>query len=366
MRLHGNIYARIVNIFIILTVLIILIIVHFSLATATIFLPQSTEKFIFDGPMEITVAEQPTWFEANNSVELVQSKTVQVLAKTTKTDKASAVVKIINTYSKSQSLVKTTRFLSVDNKLFRLSQTVTVPAGGSVQAIIEADQPGESFIIPAGKFTIPGLWAGLQDKIYGQTDAVTSFERPNLQIISQQDFDQAVNDLAKTLPDKALPDLIKKTNNQNLTANDLLVTITKSSAKPAVGTEAGSFTVDLTANVRAVPIDQQFLRQKAEDALKARLPENISVVNFLPDNYDYEITSLDQTKGTMIVQVHLEALVSSSNTAEINLADLQGKTKTEAEQILSTQGYQDVRIELWPFWVTHVPILTDHIQIASS
>ncbi|MCX6784838.1 MAG: hypothetical protein NTV81_02790, partial [Candidatus Komeilibacteria bacterium] len=81
----------------------------------------------------------------------------------------NGVIEIINNSSKNQSLIATTRFITTDNLLFRLDKPVTVLAHQKIKATVTADQNSDNFLLaPASKLTIPGLWSGLQDKIYGQ------------------------------------------------------------------------------------------------------------------------------------------------------------------------------------------------------
>ncbi len=84
--------------------------------------------------------------------------------------KARYAVVVHNQYSRDQSLVRTTRFLYNDS-LYRLVDPLTVRAGGSARAVVEADQEGAEFARSKGeKLTIPGLWAGIQPYIFGIVD----------------------------------------------------------------------------------------------------------------------------------------------------------------------------------------------------
>ena len=83
---------------------------------------------------------------------------------------SSGMVSIINNFSKNQPLVARTRLLSKEGVLFRIAKGVTVPAKGSVQVAVYADKEGPTGDISPSTFTIPGLWTGLQDKIYAKSE----------------------------------------------------------------------------------------------------------------------------------------------------------------------------------------------------
>lgn len=81
--------------------------------------------------------------------------------------KSSGEITIYNSYSsKSQKLVKNTRFESADGKIYRIMKSVVVPGTtvsggkiipGSVDAIVYADEPGAEYNKDAARFSIPGL-----------------------------------------------------------------------------------------------------------------------------------------------------------------------------------------------------------------
>jgi len=81
--------------------------------------------------------------------------------------KASGNIVIYNTYSsKSQKLVKRTRFETPDGKIYRIDKPVIVPGTtvqegeiipGSIEVTVYADIPGENYNIELTDFTIPGF-----------------------------------------------------------------------------------------------------------------------------------------------------------------------------------------------------------------
>lgn len=71
--------------------------------------------------------------------------------------KASGMITVYNTSSETQRLVATTRFETPDGKIYRIDKPITVPANGSVDATIYADQAGENYNGSPTDFTLPGL-----------------------------------------------------------------------------------------------------------------------------------------------------------------------------------------------------------------
>ena len=90
------------------------------------------------------------------------SATVPAESSETVNDPAQGNITIYNAQSVAQALIKNTRFESADGHIFRIHDSVTVPAGsaaapGTVTTIAYADAGGEDYNIPATSFTLPGL-----------------------------------------------------------------------------------------------------------------------------------------------------------------------------------------------------------------
>jgi hypothetical protein len=78
-------------------------------------------------------------------------------------EQATGQIVIYNTSDASQRLITNTRFETSDGLLFRIKDSVVVPAAtdgtaGSVAAEVFADQPGPEYNVPSGtRFSVPGL-----------------------------------------------------------------------------------------------------------------------------------------------------------------------------------------------------------------
>ena len=70
---------------------------------------------------------------------------------------AAGMLILYNKTNAAQTLVKTTRLITASGILFRLSDRVTVPAMGQIEAKVYADQAGAGSEIGPSQFTIPGL-----------------------------------------------------------------------------------------------------------------------------------------------------------------------------------------------------------------
>lgn len=126
----------------------------------------------------------------------VPERAVSVTAVPAETESRDAVAEGVATISNrttaDQPLVATTRLLSDEGVLFRLRDSVEVPAGGSVDAAVYADEPGASGNIGPSHFTIPGLPTSLQDDIDAQSAVSMTGGVVEVGVLSQSDVDAAL------------------------------------------------------------------------------------------------------------------------------------------------------------------------------
>jgi len=363
-------YKLIVNIFIGLTIFMMGAVLHLTLATATITLPQKTDNFVFDAPLTLSKqASDGNLYGEIQSIELTDNATQPVNQKVTASDTAGVSVVIVNTTAKNQSLVKTTRFLSDDGVLFRLQSAVTIPAGGQVTGFLVADKAGEAYIVSAGKFTIPGLFAGLQAKIYGQSKDSSSFKQLSAQALTEGDITDARDNLLEAMKAKAVQKLAESLPAKvKLSTDQVVGHITDQAVDAKIGDQVSSFTITLTATFDAMIFDPEALLTLAKTNLPQQLPENISVVTFSDTSFSYALTSISTTTETAEVKVHLEAQVTTGRVLKdvIDTKVLRGKTIAETEKYFADQGLAGAKVTLSPFWVTRIPTLEDHIIIQNS
>lgn len=96
------------------------------------------------------------------SVEKVASTNVKSEGTENVQQAAQGSIVITNTQAVPQQLIKNTRFESADGRIFRIHDSITVPAAkdatpGSLTVTVYADATGESFNIGATTFKLPGL-----------------------------------------------------------------------------------------------------------------------------------------------------------------------------------------------------------------
>ncbi|MEK7620335.1 MAG: hypothetical protein AAB413_03815, partial [Patescibacteria group bacterium] len=136
-------YRRIALTFIVLVAAALLAVLYLSTVQAVIHVDSTEEPITTE--FVANVYEVPTRATdvrgAVVSGMLGRTQTFEPTGDSSKTveDIARGTVTITNNLTFAQSLVATTRFLSESGVLFRLEDSVSIPAGGSVKAEVYAD-----------------------------------------------------------------------------------------------------------------------------------------------------------------------------------------------------------------------------------
>ena len=92
--------------------------------------------------------------------------------------------------------------------LFRLEDSVSIPAGGSVKAEVYADVAGESGNIQPTRFSIPGLSETRQASVYATSAEAFTGGIYSVAVVSQEELDMAATQLETALLEDAKAMLI--------------------------------------------------------------------------------------------------------------------------------------------------------------
>jgi hypothetical protein len=353
-----------------LAIILVLIILYFALAQATIVItPLYQQQKVGFAIQIVDKNSNPINNLASGrilgEIKETTQETIQELPATsyqTTNTKAGGEITIINNYQKNQPLIATTRFLTNDSKLYRLINGVTVPAGGKITAQVLADKEGEQYEIGPTKLIIPGLWEGLRDKIYGETQGLKRQTSTKF-LVTQKNIDEATANLKKQLISQAKEKLSENlSENQQLSDNDLISEIIKYSVSARPETAAEKFTITMSLGIKAVVFDKNALKENVFANLPDIYKQEGTMVKVDPKSLNYEITLLDENSENLIAQVKGDYNISVS-TLKIDKSALKGRGKTDAEKYLMSLGnIEKVKIRL-PFWTKYLPTLVDNIDL---
>lgn len=360
----------------------ILLSIMFSGATVTVH-PRHQEAFV-NGNFIATQDDVPGQLPFKTvTAEKVASKEVPATKSEQVEERASGKITIYNNFDATpQRLIKNTRFESKDGKIFRINESITVPGKkvgtdgtavpGSVEAVVFADAPGDTYNIPASEFKIPG---------FEGTDRYNGFYATSKEPMTggfkgtrNSIDDTALASIRAELENQVKTDLSAQTNTPEQ------VTEGYYSFKGASFFELESLPIEnvgdnvklqVKGTLHTALFDKaQFAAHLASAAIAGY--DNTDIVLENPDDLKVTITPIDQDlesempwqNKSLRVEIHGTGKFVWQYNEEQLKKDLSGKEKDALNSILS--GYPSIEkaeVAIRPFWKKTFPQEVGKIKI---
>ncbi len=374
-----GLYRRLVIKFVILVALLAAVVFYFSFSKLTISLSLKGENISDTLLLKIADAglakatSSSAFAVLNDPREEINGVVKEISADVAKTYPASGEtylgeaiigqVRLINNSSKNQALVATTRLLSADNKLFRIKNAVNIPAGGEVVADIYADKPAADLAIEPTTFTIPGLWLGLQDKIFAKSDMAFSFSKQVKKYITSADLEAASKDI-----NDALTEAAKKQAEANGASGDWLYlasgpAIVNIDAK--VGDKKDEFTAKANGKIIAVSFSKQEAAKLAAAKFNLIIPDDKELSDFKSENIAYTFDNYDPMSGTATIKASFNGTMILKRDSEvIDPSQLVNLSAGQIGTYLKSQNeVRDYELKFSPSFIKKAPSLVDRIKV---
>ncbi len=296
------------------------------------------------------------------TVEKIASVSVESEGTETVNQPAQGTITIMNKQETPQQLIKNTRFQTPDGLVFRIRDSVTVPASkngtpGALKTNVYADAAGEQYNVGPTSFTIPGLKGGKSFELVtgvSEEGMKGGFSGPRPSI-GQAARDAKTADLRASLE----PDIRKALDEKIPDGYVLLAGASAIAYSPEPDTAATGGKVSLSEKATASAVvfpEAALARSIAYQAVGAYTGQPVELsgeegltlapVGDLPNAGTAEF-AFSLSGSTTIVW--------SVDTAKIAGA-VSGKNRTAAQGILA--GFPEVesaQLILRPFWATSFP-----------
>lgn len=353
--------------FLIVSIILILLIVYFALSQVKIFITPQTTQLQATFNVSLLTNIETTLAGTNilpGSVSTETQTVEEVIAIESGTpvpDNARGEVTIYNNYSRSQPLIRTTRLLTPDGKLYRLDEGVTVPAGGQVTASVYSDQQGVEYNIAPTTFTIPGLWEGLQDQIYAESfEPFTGGERLEKQVTEEMlssAADQVVKQVSQKL--KAAQDPDEQYVQINQVGDALWQT------NVSAGDSVDQFTITAEIPITTIRFKKEDLEAIAINNLVSQMPADQQFISGNLNSMKFELTAIDQNEQSADFTVTIQGKSASRiEASDLDIEVLKGKTRSQLiDHLTSLPAIAEVNVVFIPTWLQKVPPLEDHVYI---
>jgi hypothetical protein len=363
-------YRKIAYFFIFLTLALIAAVLYFALVKVKITIVPNEEKLSNNMIFDVYDSERSD--VDNNAISGVVKKVnishenfYEPSGEKIIGEETIGTITIVNNYTKNQQLVATTRLLSSGGILFRLKNTVNVPAGDKITAEVYADNPSRDAAIAPTKFTIPGLWAGIQDKIYAESSEAFVYRQKVEKHIQEIDIENAIRDLKQQLLAKTKSDISGDYSSYSQILYRLDDDSVKTSHTAKIGEKVDRFKISISADVVVVAFPEEKAKEIARQKFTTSLPQNKQVMAFDDDNIIYSLNSFDVNSGSATINSNFIGKVTLKENSEIiEINRILGLNNEQLRAYLSglpeLAGFE---IEYFPSFIKRVPKLVDRVNI---
>lgn len=278
-------------------------------------------------------------------------------------------VTIVNSYSKEQTLIDSTRLAASDNPdktLVRLKKTVVVPPGGKVNVQVYPDDPENFSDISPTRLIIPGLWGPLQDKIYAENSDSLTQGGYNVTIVTKQDLDQAQTALKEQLYQQAIAEVSQQLDPQETLWPKLVsAKVEELDFDVAEGDEAAEFRAAMSLKAIVVVFDETAVISLARELVKSEMSGEKQLVDLDTRSFSYLVESYNLDTGVANVRLTFAADSMLGNINEfLDKSKLVGLTEEEIKSYFSQfSEIKSVEVKFQPVWLKKTPRIQEKIVI---
>jgi len=294
-------------------------------------------------------------------------------------EKAKGTMIVYNQYSSSeQTLVKTTRFLSQEGKLFRLVETTIIPGAtieegqiipSTKEVEVIADEAGEAYNIGPSNFTIPGFEGSPKyTAFYGKsTEPMSGGAKGKMRVATKQDIEGATEIVTLDLKNKAQEQFNKKIPADLKLLKDAQgVDILESSSTLKADEPGKEFSLTIKVKAWGLAFKESDILQLIEKSVGDKISENKVL---LPSTIKLDYTNLqaDLTQGKLTFTCQIEGEAAWRVDENKVKDELAGKKEVEVRKYLSgLSEIESAKVIFWPFWVSKIPNNKNKIKILTE
>lgn len=282
-------------------------------------------------------------------------------------DFAKGQVKLINRQDEEQPLLPKTHLRHEAGGVFFLTDTaVTIPPHGEINVNVTAKEKGASGNVPAGKFIVDKLPAGLQSEVYAESKQVFSGGMVSSNPITQSEIETAKNTLIEQAREEALGELTLLAGGARIRPELISTEVTFEAVSAEAGSAATSFTAAATVRARAFVADDNDLLSLTLLALRTSASDQEEFLEYDPDSFRITIERADFERGEARVKTQLAGMFGAKiEPSVLTVQNIAGLSAEEArEHFTEFDSVGDVQVEFWPFWVKSIPSRAGAVEIA--
>lgn len=345
-------------------------------ARATLTIEPKSQRISVDE--EVTISEAgahtggiPLTYEIF-SVEEVSTKTLAGKSEEHIERFAQGKITIYNTDSADQPLVAKTRFESDSGEIYRISDSILVPAAksaenpGSITVSVTADAVGESSNLSQGKLTIPGLeGTALFTKMYAEVDSALSggfsgIERTVGEAEEEAARKEMQSSLMASLEEKVVATLPKE---YLLVPNSTFFEFEELPSEVAgenvtLRSKATIYGVMLKRDLFAGYLATEYLEEYTNSPLEILDPENLAI------EIDKKQLTFSDVQEEITLSISGDVTLRWKIDEDFFRQAISGMARTEAIDVaVESSSVEGAKLELVPRFLRTVPTNEEKIDI---
>ncbi|MDD4931228.1 MAG: hypothetical protein PHG66_03750 [Candidatus Colwellbacteria bacterium] len=281
-------------------------------------------------------------------------------------NKATGKITIYNAYSSdAQPLVKNTRFVTPDGKIFRVTASLTVPGAkivdgkiipSSVESAVVADAAGDTYNTKTvSKLTIPGFQGTPKyDGFYGELkEGASGGKVGEIKVPTEADLKNAAEVSRRSVEDALKAEIMASvpTGFKVLDQGADIRVVKEGVVGDA--NEKGEFTYGIMLEAKVVAFRENDALSLMQAKFASEHTDGFDLKEYV---FSYGSPTIDFTSGKMTVPVEFNSLWSRSFNASEFKDKVISKNSSELKALIfSVSGIESGKADLWPIWVFSVP-----------
>ena len=330
-------------------------------------------KFTDDFKLKINKNENDyeiVQIEKMSSVKISKSETKNIQSK------FSGDIIVYNYLDKPQKLIKNTRFESDNNNIYRINNTIIIPASknnipGSAKVIVTAENYGSEYNLSIKtKLTVLNFKnSDKYNKIYAEIISnITSGQNGVRSIVAKEDIDNNTERIKTDLTEKIRNDLLKTNKPNYISATDSIYIIWSNNINEYESNEAENYTVT-GIGYKALIKSDVLAKLIASKTINGYNNESVRLVN---NNFQMKyIGDIELNNATNTLSFILSGnvkLIYNIKEDEIknNILGKKNDTKITEEILFKDKTLSSVITKLFPLWIKNYPESKDKIIIQEN
>ncbi|HPH78711.1 MAG TPA: baseplate J/gp47 family protein [bacterium] len=357
----------------ILSIIIIVSVILLIVPSTTIDITTQVDSTPFSQNVKLDTTQKNIDF-INNTIP-AQSITIEeelkqearATGQTNHGEKSSGKITVFNQASADVPLIANTRFSSPDGIIYRSTNSVNIPGGGSSDVFVTCDQIGTIGNIGPSRFTLPALSGS--DYIYGQSSSSMSGGTDDITYtITADDMKFSEDEIKQKIYDQAIQDLLNKLPaNKKYFSDPYQQIVLNTNADKQVGDEVDTFNIVAKSSITFLVYDEKDLEDLVANSLSKSLAKERVYVNNGLSELSTQTVSTNISAGNAELKISTTALSAPIYNTDVIKKEISGKNAEQVkEYFLQYPEIQQIDIKFWPDWVKRVSSIPSRISIDIS